>query len=128
MEFAFCVACHEKKGLHQQLVSNASAKSPVLELAAEIACSHHERWDGSGYPRGLAGEEIPLVGQITTVADVVDALRSRRSYKEAMSWDQCLKILEEGRATHFDPRILDALLAAKNEVMEFDKTYADEHG
>jgi putative two-component system response regulator len=83
----------------------------LLELAASMAWTHHERLDGSGYPRGLKGDEIPLEGRIVAVGDVFDALTSDRVYRRAMSVDDAIQVLEEGRGTHYDPAILDALLA-----------------
>ena len=79
------------------------AGSPMLQMAARIAMTHHEKWDGSGYPRGLAGEAIPLEGRITAVADVFDALSNKRPYKAAFPLEQCFTMIEEGRGTHFDP-------------------------
>ncbi len=83
----------------------------VLRMARIIALSHHERWDGSGYPYGLAGNEIPVAGQIAAVADVFDALTTKRPYKEAFSRDKALGILLEGRNTHFRPDLVDLFVA-----------------
>jgi HD-GYP domain-containing protein (c-di-GMP phosphodiesterase class II) len=83
--------------------------APFLQTAAEIAESHHERWDGSGYPRGLAGEDIPLPARMMSVADVFDALVSERCYKKAMPPDEAFHILEEERGRQFDPAIIDML-------------------
>ena len=88
-----------------------------LLLAAEIALSHHEKWDGSGYPAGLAGDAIPLSGRIMALADVYDALISRRVYKEPFSHEETRRIILEGRGTHFDPRIVDAFLAREEEFI-----------
>ena len=99
--------------------------SPVIQYAAEIALTHHERWDGSGYPLGLAGESIPLSGRITAVADVFDALSSKRPYKPAMPLDKCLSILKEGRGKHFDPQVLDAFLACKEQIVGIMVQLAD---
>ncbi|HWA55016.1 MAG TPA: HD domain-containing phosphohydrolase [Solirubrobacterales bacterium] len=88
----------------------ADSESELLRLAATIALTHHERWDGTGYPQGLAGEEIPLEGRITAVADVFDALVSDRCYRSALSVEDAVEVMEAGRGTHFDPRIVDALL------------------
>ena len=86
--------------------------SPLLELAREIALSHHEYWDGTGYPRGLKGEQIPLSARIITLADVYDALRSRRAYKPALSHQRASEVilLGDGRTSpaHFDPALLQA--------------------
>jgi len=95
----------------------ADSESELLQLAAKIALTHHERWDGSGYPRGLAGEEIPLEGRITAVADVFDALLSDRPYRAALPLDDALEVIREGRGIHFDPRIVDALLGNVEEAM-----------
>jgi len=98
---------------------------PVMELAAIIAQSHHEKWDGSGYPLGLQGEGIPIEGRITAVADVFDALSSKRPYKPAFSREKCFGILEEGRGTHFDPRVLDAFFARSDEIVGIQIRYAE---
>jgi putative two-component system response regulator len=83
---------------------------PLLDLAALVAWTHHEQWDGGGYPRGLAGEEIPIEGRIVAVADVFDALTSDRVYRPALTPEEALRIMREGRGTHFDPVVLDAFL------------------
>ncbi len=85
-----------------------SAASPLLQLAAEIALTHHERWDGAGYPRGLSGDAIPLVGRIAAVADTFDAITSDRPYRRARSAATAIAILEAERATQFDPAVVDA--------------------
>jgi PAS domain S-box-containing protein len=84
--------------------------SAVLQLAATIALTHHEHYDGGGYPRGLAGESIPIEGRIVAIADVFDALTSDRVYRPAMTVDQAVAILRSGRGTHFDPVLLDHFL------------------
>jgi putative two-component system response regulator len=94
------------------------ADSPLLTLAASIALTHHERFDGSGYPNGLRGEQIPLEGRITAIVDVFDALQSPRPYKTAMSKEKCLEIIAADRGKHFDPKVHDALLARLPELME----------
>jgi putative two-component system response regulator len=99
--------------------------SPILSMAANIALTHHEKWDGSGYPFGLVGEQIPLEGRLTAVADVFDALSSVRPYKAAFSTVQCKEILLEGRGKHFDPTVLDAFLAAFDEAIRIRMKYAD---
>jgi putative two-component system response regulator len=99
--------------------------SDLLELAATIAWTHHERVDGAGYPRGLRGEDIPVEGRIAAVADVFDALTSTRVYKAAMSNEKSLQILEEGRGTHFDASILDAFLASLDDALEVQRAFVD---
>ncbi|MBX3444150.1 MAG: response regulator [Planctomyces sp.] len=99
--------------------------SPLIQIAARTALTHHERWDGAGYPLGLAGEDIPLEGRITAVADVFDALSSRRPYKPAFPLAKCFQILEEGRGKHFDPKVLDAFFLAREEIIRVQLEYAD---
>ncbi|NCC25249.1 MAG: response regulator [Deltaproteobacteria bacterium] len=91
--------------------------SDLLQLARVIALSHHEKWDGSGYPNGLKGEDIPLVGRICAVADVFDALMSERPYKKPFSLEKSLDIMRQGRGSHFDPRVLDAFLDNLDEAL-----------
>jgi putative two-component system response regulator len=102
--------------LRQGSLETVSA-SPLLELAARIAATHHERWDGTGYPRGLAGEAIPLEGRITAVADVFDALGSVRPYKPAFPTEQCRQIICDGAGGHFDPAVVEAFLARFDEIL-----------
>jgi len=99
---------------HQML---AGSESELLEMAATIALTHHERFDGDGYPRGLKNGDIPLVGRIVAVADVFDALLSDRSYRPAMSVRKATKYIEEGRGTHFDPQVADLLLEHLDEAL-----------
>src|ERR1700722_17013157 len=84
--------------------------SAVLELAATIALSHHEHYDGGGYPHGLAGENIPHEGRLVAIADVFDARTSDRVYRPAMTTAQAVVIMRNGRGTHFDPVLLDLFL------------------
>ncbi|MDR2391930.1 MAG: HD domain-containing protein [Planctomycetota bacterium] len=83
------------------------AESPFLTHAKIFAATHHEKWDGTGYPKGLRGEETPLQGRLMAIADVYDALSSYRPYKEPMSHDDSMKIILDGRGTHFDPILVD---------------------
>lgn len=99
--------------------------SPILRIAAIIAASHHEKWDGSGYPAGLRGEAIPLEARITAVADVFDALSSQRPYKKALPYQECFAILEQGRGKHFDREVLDAFFARREELLAIATELAD---
>jgi putative two-component system response regulator len=99
--------------------------SPLLQMACQIAGAHHERWDGSGYPRGLAGHAIPLAARIVAVADVLDALTSVRPYKPAWPLDAARAHIERGRGSHFDPRCVDALLDAWDDVPAIRQRFPD---
>ena len=99
--------------------------SPILSTASRIAMTHHENWDGTGYPLGLSGEDIPIEGRITAVADVYDALSTKRPYKPAFPREKCLEILEEERCKRFDPTVLDAFLAGLEEIICVQIEYAD---
>ncbi len=98
---------------------------PFLQHAKEIAYCHQEKWDGSGYPQGLAGEEIPISARLMAVADVYDALISRRVYKDGMSHEQAVKIMLEGSGSHFDPDVIAAFLELQAEFQEVAVRYAD---
>jgi putative two-component system response regulator len=100
-------------------------ESPLLKLAAEIAYTHHEKYDGSGYPRGLNADEIPLSGAIVAVADVFDALLSERPYKRAFSLEQTLEIIKSGSSAHFNPEVVALFLESLDEVMEIRKRLSD---
>ncbi len=96
-----------------------------LKYAKEIAYGHQEKWDGSGYPQGLAGDAIPISARLMAVADVYDALISRRVYKEGMSHEQAVAIITAGRGQHFDPDMVDAFLALQDEFIAIARRYAD---
>jgi response regulator RpfG family c-di-GMP phosphodiesterase len=96
-----------------------------LRIAREFALTHQEKWDGSGYPRGLAGERIPIAGRLMAVADVYDALVSRRKYKEPLSHERAVSILAEGRGTHFDPEVLDAFIAHQDRFKAIAARFSD---
>jgi putative two-component system response regulator len=89
----------------------------LLDLAAEVALTHHERFDGRGYPRRRKGEEIPVAGRIAAVADVFDALTSERVYRPAFELDEALEVMAAGRETHFDPELLDLFLSSVEEPL-----------
>ena len=97
-----------------------------LEIARDIAVSHHERFDGTGYPGCLAGEQIPFCGRIVAIADVYDALTSRRVYKGAMSHEKACQTILDERGRHFDPDVVDAFMAAENEIVAVQQRLGDE--
>lgn len=103
-----------------------SCKSPIMRLAAKIARTHHEKWNGAGYPAGLTGDKIPLEGRITAVADVFDALVSKRPYKPAFAYEESIEIMKQQRGSHFDPCVLDAFLKCKEQIVQVHVEYADE--
>ncbi len=95
----------------------ADSESGLLRMGASIALTHHEHFDGSGYPQGLSDGHIPLAGRIAAVADVFDALLSDRSYRPALPVDKAVDVMRQGRGTHFDPQIVDILLGHREEVL-----------
>ena len=103
----------------------AGSGNPVLELAATVALTHHERYDSKGYPRGLKADEIPEPGRIAAVADVFDALTNDRAYRPAFSVSEALEMLREWRGTHFDPAVVTAFDAALPEIETVRKLYPD---
>ena len=96
-----------------------------LTYAKEVACSHQEKWNGSGYPEGLAGDAIPISARLMAVGDVYDALISRRPYKEPMPHNQAVQLIIDGRGTHFDPDIVDAFIALQDDFLAISQQYAD---
>jgi putative two-component system response regulator len=96
-----------------------------LRIAKEIALSHQEKWNGSGYPEGLAGDAIPISARLMAVADNYDALTTHRVYRPAMAHEKVVGIIIEGRGTHFDPDIVDAFLAVQDEFRAIARKYAD---
>ena len=103
----------------------SGSDSELLELAASIALTHHERVDGTGYPQGLQGESIPIEGRIVAVADVFDALTSDRAYRPAYAVEEALAIMRDGRGTQFDPQVLDLFLSCFDEVQVIRAELAD---
>jgi putative two-component system response regulator len=99
--------------------------SALLELAATIALNHHEKFDGSGYPRRLAGSDIPLEGRVAAIADVFDALTSERSYRAAFAVEDALQLMSEERGGHFDPELLDLFMQSMEDVLRIRSEYAD---
>ncbi|MEO8494562.1 MAG: HD domain-containing phosphohydrolase [Planctomycetota bacterium] len=100
--------------------------SPMLMMASRIAQTHHENWDGSGYPLGLFEDEIPIEGRITAVADVFDALSSKRPYKDAFPREKCFEIMREQRGKKFEPQILDAFFAQTSSILRIQESLTDE--
>jgi len=106
-----------------EIVSRSNA--PVMKLAALIARTHHEKWNGTGYPSQMSGEEIPLTGRITAIADVFDALSSERPYKKAFSIDRCFNAIREERGKHFDPAVVDAFFKCESEILATKDALSD---
>ena len=114
----------------------AAAEEDVAELAAgafdflraadEISLGHHEKWDGSGYPSGLSGDAIPVPARLMALADVFDALINRRVYKQAMPLEEATQIILEGKGKHFDPEVVDAFIACRDQFVEIAARYAQE--
>jgi CRP-like cAMP-binding protein len=120
----------ERMRLHTTVGSEilSGSRSPIVQMAEEIALTHHERWDGSGYPRGLRGEEIPLVGRICAVGDVFDALISVRSYKHAWSVDDALEELQSQAGKLLDPEVVAALMSVRDDLPWLIEPGEDELG
>lgn len=111
-------------GIGHDILKDSS--SSIVQLGAQIALTHHEKFDGSGYPSGLAGETIPLAGRIVAVADVFDALTSARPYKPSWPLDKAIALLRSGRGKHFQPDCVDALLQGWEDVLSIRSRFRDE--
>ncbi len=111
--------------LHRAAERMGSESGPTLRYAMEIARYHHEKWDGSGYPDGLAGTDIPISARLMAVADVYDALISRRPYKEPFSHEKALSIVQEGSGRHFDPAVVNALMAQHEKLSRIAVEWRD---
>jgi putative two-component system response regulator len=103
----------------------AGSDAEILNVAATIALTHHERWDGSGYPRKLKGEAIPIEGRIASIADAFDALTTARVYKPAFAFDHAVDLMSKHRGEHFDPELLDVFLASLGDIKRIHEQYAD---
>jgi cyclic di-GMP phosphodiesterase len=101
--------------------------SQLMQVASLIARTHHERWDGEGYPQGLKGEEIPLYTRIVSVCDVFDALTSTRPYKNAWSVADAMAYLHENSGSHFDPRVVEHFIDIIEDVVSLRENYPDQH-
>jgi putative two-component system response regulator len=99
------------------------SKSRLLQVASEIALYHHEKWDGSGYPNGISGDTIPLVGRVVIVSDVFDALTSRRPYKAPWPVEEACAYLRDNSGSHFDPTCVDAFFQSMDEVLDVMRLY-----
>jgi len=113
--------------LHAQIGADIlrDSPSPLLQTASLIARTHHEKWDGSGYPNGLKGEDIPLYGRIVAVADVFDALTSTRPYKKGWSLEDASRYLRDNAGSHFDPRCVEAFFAGWDDVLDIHNRYQE---
>jgi putative two-component system response regulator len=125
-EFAI-MKTHPTLGYQALLHAQAAAGEPIefLEVAKQIVHGHHEKWDGSGYPLGLAGDNIPIPARLMAVADVYDALISQRIYKSGHSHEQACAIIADGSGTHFDPDVVDAFTALSAEFQNIATHHAD---
>lgn len=101
------------------------SQSEIIRLAEEIALSHHEKWDGSGYPFGLREEDIPLSGRVVAIADVFDALTSKRPYKEAFPEERAFSIIFKETGRHFDPKVVDAFFGIREEILSIKLKFKD---
>ncbi len=111
------------------LIGGSILEKPLndyTEWARVIALTHHERWNGTGYPNRLKGEDIPLIGRIVAVADVFDALSSKRPYKDPFPLDVSFEIVKDDRGTHFDPEVVDAFLEIEDEVIDIKQRFSDD--
>lgn len=111
---------------HTLLGADLLRSAGLNEMACNIALSHHERWDGKGYPRGLAGEAIPLEARIVTVVDVYDALRTKRCYKAAFSFEESCRILRASAGSHMEARLVDLFLSLEPQIRTIESAYSDE--
>jgi putative two-component system response regulator len=102
------------------------SQSEILQAGASVALGHHEKFDGSGYPSGLKGEDIPIFSRIVAVADVFDSLTSKRPYKSAWPLDEAAQYLRDGAGAHFDPRCVDAFFQAWDDILLIRERFADE--
>ncbi|WP_434735575.1 response regulator [Candidatus Accumulibacter propinquus] len=118
---------HSRLGFQALEQAEEEAEQPVafLRMAKEITLSHHEKWDGKGYPDGLAGETIPISARLMALADVFDALITPRPYKQAFSLEQALEIIRKGRGSHFDPDVVDAFFSRAAEFIAIAGRHAE---
>lgn len=101
------------------------SESEFINVGKTIALTHHEKWDGTGYPNGLRAEAIPLEGRIAALADVFDALTTKRPYKEAFSNEKAFRIIREEKGGHFDPEVVDAFFDVLDEILKIRRSYTE---
>jgi len=111
-------------------IANAETRVEVrndefLRIAKDLVYCHHERWDGSGYPEGLKGDQIPLAGRLMAVVDVYDALVTRRTYKEPIPHEEAVRLIREGKGTQFDPDLVDAFLSVQDRWRQVERDVTD---
>ncbi|MBT3136755.1 two-component system response regulator [Alteromonas sp. ALT199] len=100
--------------------------SLLLKVAKSVSLTHHEKWDGTGYPKGLVGEDIPIEGRICAIADVFDALTSKRPYKDAWSIEKTVEFLQSQKGKHFEPRLVDLMIEIMPKILDIKATFKDE--
>ncbi|MFP4381676.1 MAG: HD domain-containing phosphohydrolase [Candidatus Sumerlaeia bacterium] len=120
MKYHPCIAADTLRAVEKLYPTHS-----FLHMGIEIAESHHEKWNGQGYPKGLQGEEIPISGRIVSLGDVYDALTTQRCYKEAFSHEKSKEIILEGRGAHFDPDVVDGFIAREDEFLAIRKHFQD---
>ena len=118
---------HAQKGkeILQRAAKILGNKNRFLNIAQDLAVSHHEKWNGQGYPAQLAGEAIPLCGRLMAIVDVYDALRSERVYKAAFSHEKAIGIIKSGSGSHFDPQLVESFLKLSNEIQQLSEEWKD---
>jgi len=121
----FVSAHYQALGKKSALPDMERPPNPLMKMAAEIALTHHEKWNGAGYPQGLAGEDIPIEGRLTALADVYDALASERPYKKALAEDKTLEIIREENGSHFDPAVCSAFEVRIEDFRKIRRSLSD---
>ena len=115
------IKTHAQKGHDMLGISNR----PLFKVASQIALSHHEKYDGTGYPNSLKGEDIPIFGRITALADVFDAIGSDRCYKKAWEMEKVLEFIKEQKGKHFDPKLVDIFFDNLDDILKIKEEYQD---
>ncbi len=103
----------------------SGSNNDIMQLSARIALTHHEKWDGTGYPNGLSGEDIPIEGRVVAIADVFDALTTERPYKDAFSVEKSLEIIRDDRGSHFDPQVVNAFNQCLDDLLDIRERFDD---